>query len=82
MYDLAIKGGRIYDGSGMLSYNGDVGIANGKIVEIGRLNGGAEWGQGVRSGGSVREWGHRRTPPHALGCGQLSFRRQAGWADD
>jgi N-acyl-D-aspartate/D-glutamate deacylase len=37
MYDLLLKGGRIYDGSGMPSYNGDVGIKNGKIVEIGRL---------------------------------------------
>jgi N-acyl-D-aspartate/D-glutamate deacylase len=33
MYDLALKGGRIYDGSGMPSYNGDIGIAAGKIVE-------------------------------------------------
>jgi N-acyl-D-amino-acid deacylase len=37
MYDLLLKGGRIYDGSGMPSYHGDVGIKNGKIVEIGRL---------------------------------------------
>ena len=37
MYDLLLKGGRIYDGSGMPSYNGDVGIKNGEIVEIGRL---------------------------------------------
>ncbi len=37
MYDLLLKGGRIYDGSGMPSYQGDVGIKNGKIVEIGRL---------------------------------------------
>ena len=39
MYDLLLKGGRIYDGSGMPSYNGDVGIKDGRIVEIGRLNG-------------------------------------------
>jgi len=38
MYDLLIKGGRIYDGSGMPSYNGDVGIVDGKIVDIGRLS--------------------------------------------
>jgi len=42
MYDLILKGGRIYDGSGMPSYHGDVGIKDGKIVEIGRLNGGAK----------------------------------------
>ena len=41
MYDLVIKGGRIYDGSGMPSYNGDIGIKDGRIVEIGRLNGSA-----------------------------------------
>ena len=42
MYDLVLKGGRIYDGSGLPSFNGDIAIADGKIVEIGRLNGGAE----------------------------------------
>jgi N-acyl-D-amino-acid deacylase len=39
MYDLLIKGGRIYDGSGMPSYHGDIGVKDGKIVGIGRLNG-------------------------------------------
>jgi N-acyl-D-amino-acid deacylase len=42
MYDLILKGGRIYDGSGMPSYHGDVGVKDGKIVEIGRLNGAAK----------------------------------------
>ncbi|MGH7872382.1 MAG: N-acyl-D-amino-acid deacylase family protein [Candidatus Binatia bacterium] len=42
MYDLLLKGGRIYDGSGMPSFNGDVAIENGKLVAIGRLNGGAK----------------------------------------
>jgi N-acyl-D-aspartate/D-glutamate deacylase len=42
MYDLLLKGGRIYDGSGMPSSYGDVAVANGKIVEIGRLNSGAK----------------------------------------
>jgi N-acyl-D-aspartate/D-glutamate deacylase len=42
MYDLLLKGGRIYDGSGMPSYYADVGISGGKIVEIGRLNTGAK----------------------------------------
>ena len=41
MHDLVLKGGRIYDGSGMPSFNGDVAVAAGKIVEIGRLNGNA-----------------------------------------
>lgn len=41
MYDLLLKGGRIYDGSGMPSYNADVAIQNGKIAVLGRLNGNA-----------------------------------------
>jgi len=36
-YDLLIKGGRIYDGSGMPSYVGDVAVKNGRIAEIGRV---------------------------------------------
>lgn len=42
MYDLLIKGGRLYDGSGLPSYHGDVAIANGKIVETGRIHGSAK----------------------------------------
>ncbi len=42
MYDLVIKGGRIYDGSGLPSYHGDVAIAGGKIVETGRISGSAK----------------------------------------
>ncbi len=42
MYDLLIKGGRIYDGSGLPSHHGDVAIADGKIVETGRINGSAK----------------------------------------
>ncbi|HEY1374422.1 MAG TPA: amidohydrolase family protein [Candidatus Binatia bacterium] len=41
VYDLLIKGGRIYDGSGMPSYMGDVAVKNGRIAEIGRISGGA-----------------------------------------
>lgn len=40
-YDLLIKGGRIYDGSGMPSYLGDIAVENGRIVEIGRIRNGA-----------------------------------------
>jgi N-acyl-D-aspartate/D-glutamate deacylase len=38
MYDLILKGGRIYDGSGMPSFIGDVAMSNGRIEEIGRIN--------------------------------------------
>lgn len=41
-YDLLIKGGRIYDGSGMPSYLGDVAVRDGRIVETGRINGEAK----------------------------------------
>ena len=40
-YDLLFRGGRVVDGSGLPSYLADVAIENGKIVEIGRVNGGA-----------------------------------------
>jgi len=36
-YDLLIKGGRIYDGSGLPSFIGDVAVNGGQIVEIGRV---------------------------------------------
>src|SRR5262245_22491999 len=41
-YDILIKGGRIYDGSGLPSYFGDVAVQNGKIVETGRIRDGAK----------------------------------------
>ena len=41
-YDILIKGGRIYDGSGLPSYYGDVAVQDGKIVETGRIRDGAK----------------------------------------
>ena len=41
-YDLLIKNGRIVDGSGMPMFKGDVGLKDGKIVEIGKLSGPAQ----------------------------------------
>ncbi|MGE5220081.1 MAG: N-acyl-D-amino-acid deacylase family protein [Chloroflexota bacterium] len=38
MYDLILKGGRIYDGSGMPSFIGDVATSRGRIDAIGRIN--------------------------------------------
>jgi N-acyl-D-aspartate/D-glutamate deacylase len=40
-YDLLIKNARIIDGSGRPAFHGDVAVAGGKIVELGRLDGGA-----------------------------------------
>ena len=37
MFDLLIKNGLVVDGSGLPAYEGDVGIAGGKIIELGRL---------------------------------------------
>jgi len=39
MYDLLIKGGRIIDGSGGPSWEGDVGVRQGRIVALGALEG-------------------------------------------
>ena len=41
-YDLVIKGGRLYDGSGLPSYLGDVAVKDGRIVDTGRINGEAK----------------------------------------
>lgn len=41
-YDLLIKNGRVVDGSGMPAFSADIGIRNGKIVDIGKLKGDAK----------------------------------------
>jgi N-acyl-D-aspartate/D-glutamate deacylase len=40
-YDLIIKGGRIYDGSGLPSRMGDVAVIGDRIAEVGRVSGSA-----------------------------------------
>ena len=50
-YDLLIKNGRIVDGSGMPSFQGDVAVKDGKIAEMGKLSGSA--GQTVDAGGQA-----------------------------
>ena len=37
MYDLILKGGRVYDGSGMPSFNADIAVRAGRIAAIGRI---------------------------------------------
>jgi N-acyl-D-amino-acid deacylase len=41
VYDLLVRRGRVVDGSGLPSYVADVGVKDGKIVEVGRLRGAA-----------------------------------------
>ena len=48
-YDVLIRNGRIVDGSGMPAFHGDVGVKDGKIVELGKLSGAA--GQTIDAGG-------------------------------
>ena len=38
-FDLIVKNGMIVDGSGLPRYRGDVAVKDGKIAEIGRLDG-------------------------------------------
>ena len=41
-YDLVIRGGNIIDGTGDPAHIGDVAIQDGKIVGVGRVEGGAK----------------------------------------
>lgn len=41
-YDLVVRNGMIVDGSGLPRYRGDVGVKDGRIVEIGRIDAAAD----------------------------------------
>ena len=41
-YDILIRGGTVYDGSGKAPVVADIAIADGRIVEIGRIAGEAK----------------------------------------
>jgi len=38
MYDLIVKGGRLYDGSGLPAFTADVAVRDGRIAAIGRID--------------------------------------------
>ena len=65
MYDLVLKGGRIYDGSGMPSFNGDLPSQTERSLTMGRLNGSARRTLNV-DGLAVRARLHRSA--YASGC--------------
>ena len=39
MYDLAILGGTLVDGTGSEPFSGDIGISQGRITAVGKLDG-------------------------------------------
>jgi N-acyl-D-amino-acid deacylase len=41
-YDLLIKNGRVIDGSGAPPFRADIGVRNGKVVEVGKVRGNAK----------------------------------------
>jgi N-acyl-D-aspartate/D-glutamate deacylase len=50
-YDLLVKNGRVVDGSGMPSFHGDVAVKDGKIAQVGKLDGPAT--RTIDAGGRV-----------------------------
>ena len=81
-YDLVIRGGRVVDGSGLPSYVADVGVKDGKVVDVGKLKDGAA--KTIDAGGlAVSARFHRSSYPSrcADALGSLRHLRAAAWRD-
>src|ERR1700712_4215808 len=61
-YDLLIKNARVVDGSGEPSFQADVAVHQGKIVGVGKYNGGAR--RTIDAGGRVVAPGFIDHPTH------------------
>ena len=62
-YDIIIRGGTVYDGSGGEPFEADVAIAGGRIAAVGKVSGTGT--RRDRRHGPDRDAGFRR-PAHAL----------------
>ena len=69
MLDLIIKGGTLVDGSGGEPYTGDLGIRDGRIVEVGTVNGTAK--QTIDADGAIVTPGFTDIPQVINGCSDL-----------
>ena len=69
MYDLKIVGGTLIDGSGEDRYTGDVGIKDGRIVDVGKCDGSAT--ETIDAGGAIVAPGF--VDIHAHYDGQISW---------